>query len=94
MQVFLSRIIAAWIAGLCGWLMAKYGIGIDPANQAELVGHLVGVIIPVMTTIYAVAHKLLSKKTNPGDAASSHLAERESAETAQLKARSGFVSGL
>lgn len=86
MQVFIARIIAAWIAGLAGWLMVKFGIGISAEDQANFTTHLVGIVIPVMTTLYAVAHKLLSKKTNPGDAASSHLAAREDTETAQLKA--------
>lgn len=90
MQVFLSRIIAAWVAGLASWLLAKYGVTIDANNQTEIVGHIVGIIIPLGTTIYAVVHRLLSKFFNPGDAASKHLAERETAETHQLKAASSF----
>lgn len=86
MQVFIARIVAAWVAGIAGWLMVKFGIGISPEDQTNFTTHLVGVIIPTIFTIYGIAHKLLSKHTNPGDAASSHLAAREDTETAQLKA--------
>lgn len=90
MQVFLARILAAWIAGLAGWLMVKFGIAITPEDQANFVTHLVGIVIPAMTTIYAIIHKMVSKKLNPGDAASSHLAEREASETAAIKASERF----
>lgn len=82
---FLARILAAWIAGAVSWLGVKYGITIDDAAQQAFVEHLVGVVIPLFMTLYALFHRTFSKKTNPGDAASGHLAAKESSETALLK---------
>lgn len=81
-----ARILAAWIAALASYLLAKYGVTIDANDQASIVTHLLGVAIPVFMTIYAIVHKVLNKKMNPGDAASVHLADKESGEAAQLKA--------
>lgn len=92
MQVFISRIVAAWVAGLASWLLVKFGIGISVEDQANVVEHLVGIIIPVGMTCYAIVHKLLSKRTNPGDAASSTLAASEASETSVLKARKDFTA--
>lgn len=83
----IGRILAAWIAALASWLMVKYGITISPDNQAGIVGHMVSIIIPAFLTIYAIAHKVLNKHFNPGDAASSHLADKEAGEAAVLKAQ-------
>lgn len=83
--VVLSRIIAAWLAGFFGWLAIKFGIDVGAEAQQSLVQGIVGIIIPLFVTLYAVFHKTISRWTNPGDAASSHLAKKESAETAVLK---------
>lgn len=83
--VLLSRIVAAWLAGFFGWLSIKFGIDIGSAEQQQLVQGIVGVILPIFITLYAVFHKTISRWTNPGDAASSHLAAKESAEVAVLK---------
>lgn len=82
---FAARILGAWIAALASWLLVKYGVTVDVEAQQQLTEHLVGVVIPTFLTLYAVAHRLVSKKTNPGDAASTHLAAKESDEAANLK---------
>lgn len=86
LSTFLSRVLAAWLAGGAAWLLVRYDILVDTETQKQLVEHLVGVILPVVLTLYAVAHKLVSKKTNPGDTASSHLSEKLSTEAERLKA--------
>lgn len=90
LQTVLARILAAWIAGLAGFLMAKFDIGIKPEDQAAIVTHLVGIIIPTIMTVYALVHKLLNKHLNPGDAASTHLAEKQAIEATRLKASEKF----
>lgn len=84
-RVVFGRILAAWLAGLAGWLMMHYGIVLDDTTQKELLEHLLGVILPVFITLYSIFHKVFNKKLNPGDAASSHLAEQESVEADRLK---------
>jgi hypothetical protein len=38
-----------------------------------------------MLTIYSLVHRAVSKKTNPGDAAGSHLAATEKRASAAIK---------
>jgi hypothetical protein len=85
LRPFLSRIIGWAVAGLCGWLAVRFGVSIDTDTQTELVVALVGVVIPLMGGVASVVHRLVDKRLNPGDAASSHLAVVERAETAELK---------
>lgn len=85
LQTFLARVIAAWIAALAGFLLTKYGIEFSSEDQKLLVEHIVGIILPVMLTAYAVIHKLISKQTNPGDTASGHLAEAQATEASRLQ---------
>lgn len=84
-STFLARVLGAWIAGLAAFLYTKYGVTMDTEAQKQFTEHLVGVIIPTFMTIYALAHRWISKRLNPGDAASSHLAERESVEAQRIK---------
>lgn len=84
-STILGRVLAAWLAGLCTYLAVKWGIVIDSDTQRQFVEHLVGIIIPLLLTLYSIFHKVFNKKLNPGDAASTHLAEREKAQAATLK---------
>lgn len=82
----LARLLAAAIAGFCGWLVVRFGINVDADTQQQLAEALVGIVLPIVLGLYAVAHKWLNKRINPGDTASSHLAEKSQAEAARLKA--------
>jgi small basic protein len=77
---FLSRIIAGWIAALIVFLNAKFGVTLDGDTQAAILTLGLG----LFSTIYSIAHRLIDKKLNPGDAASSHLAVKELSEHDRL----------
>lgn len=89
-STFLARILGAWIAGLAAFLYTKYGVTMDSEAQKAFTEHLVGIIIPTFMTVYALAHRFISKRLNPGDAASGHLAEREAVETERIKGVKGL----
>lgn len=84
-QTWIGRVLAVWIAGLCTWLLVHFGVAVDTAQQKAFVEHLVGVIIPILLTIFSILHKLFDRHFNPGDAASTHIAAKESREAAQLR---------
>lgn len=85
LRPFLSRVIGALVAAFAAWLAAK-GFDFDKDTQQQMVENLVGIILPLFGVIWAVVHKLIDKKVNPGDAASSQLIEEHHIENAQLKA--------
>jgi hypothetical protein len=66
---WIGRLLAAWIAGFFGWLMVRYGIAVPDAAQTKLVEAIVGVVIPIAISLYAIVHKLIDAKVNPADAA-------------------------
>jgi hypothetical protein len=82
LRPYISRIIAGWVAALVVYLNTKYGISLDGDTQAAILTVSLG----IFTTIYSIAHRLIDKKVNPGDAASSHLAAQEQTEAQGLKA--------
>jgi hypothetical protein len=84
-RVFLSRLLAPWIAGLSAWLAVKFGAPLTDEQQEKMVEFLVGIVIPFLLTVYGAAHKLISHATNPGDAASGTLARQEKEEQKVLK---------
>ena len=84
LRPFIARLVGTFIAAISGWLVAK-GVEIDQETQAQLVNSLTLLLWPLMTVVYAVVHKVVSKWTNPGDAASSHLAVAEKIETQNIK---------
>jgi uncharacterized membrane protein (DUF441 family) len=83
LRPFFSRIAAALVAFVVTWLTAK-GIDLDQDAQSNL-RQLIETTIYII--VYAISHRVIDKRVNPGDAASSHLATSEKAETAVLKAR-------
>ncbi len=84
-STFLARFVGIAVAGIAGFLMTHYGFSVDTATQQELATKIVG-LITVMLAAYVAGHRTTSKITNPGDAASSHLAAKESSEATILKA--------
>jgi hypothetical protein len=82
LRPFLSRVIAAGLAAGIGFIATKLGIDIDSAHATELATS-VGTFLAL--AVFGIAHKLLDKKLNPGDAASKHMAVVEKEQTAALK---------
>ena len=88
LRPLLSRIFAAWIAALVVYLQIKFGITLDAETQTALLTVMLG----SFATIYGIAHKILDRYLNPGDAASSHLAVKEKAEVQEMKADEKIAS--
>lgn len=86
LRPILSRVVGAWVAALAVWLSAKLGIVLDDSAQEQIIAGGIAVAFALAQTVYAVVHRAIDKRVNPGDAASSHLAASEQKETAQLKA--------
>lgn len=84
-QTWLARALAAWVAGLAGWLAVRFGFDFSSDQQKALVEHLVGIIVPLVLTVYSILHKSLNKRINPGDAASTHLMNSEVREANMLR---------
>lgn len=85
LRPFISGVVGAIVAGFVSWLAAR-GINLDQDSQAKLVEWLVGFILPLFGVVWTLVHKLVAKYTNPGDAATSQLAEEHIHENEQLKA--------
>jgi uncharacterized membrane protein (DUF441 family) len=83
LRPFVSRIAAALVALLITWLAAK-GINLDQDTQSNL---KLLVETTIYIVVYAISHRLVDKQINPGDAAGSHLAMAEKAESTALKAQ-------
>lgn len=75
---YVSRILGAGIGALAGVLSTKFSIPVDPSTQAAITS-------AVTAGIYGIAHKVIDKTVNPGDAASTHLAVQEKSEADSLK---------
>lgn len=90
LRPFLARIIASAVAGLAAWLAAHWTIELDADARQQITeaGLVLALAVAqwIGTTVYGLVHRALSKRLNPGDAASSHLAAVEQRETAHLKA--------
>jgi hypothetical protein len=86
-KTYLARIIGVVIATIAARFAVKYGIQVDDKAQAKLVEDIVTWMQFVFGIIYAVSHRTVSKTTNGGDAASSHLATVENEEVSRLKGR-------
>jgi hypothetical protein len=81
----LPGIVGALVGGGAAWLATR-GIDISKDTQAQIVGYLVGIILPLFGVVAGVTHKVVAKYVNPGDAASTQLVEEHIHENAQLKA--------
>lgn len=88
-RVFLSRVLAPLIASFAAWVAVRFGVDIDAANQQQLIESIIVWVLTIFTVVYGIAHKLIDRKLNPGDAASTTLAESEKDEHETL---SGFAA--
>lgn len=75
---YVSRVIGAGVGAVAGSLAGKLGISVDPVTQASIAG-------AITIGVYGVIHKVLDKKVNPADSASTHLAVQSQADVAVLK---------
>lgn len=72
LRPYLPRLIANVVAAVCTWLFTKYGLKVRPETQ-QLVGEILLALVAYMM-VRDPTHRLFSKKMNPNDAASKHLA--------------------
>lgn len=84
-KTFAARLIGGLVASATAWLAVRYGLEVNADDQAKLVTDIVATLMTIYSVVYPLVHRTVSKKTNPGDAASSHLAGVEARETARLK---------
>lgn len=84
LRPIIGRLVAAWVAGLCTWLAVRFGVVIPEEAQTRMIESLVMWVIPILLTIYSLAHKLINSKVNPGDAATPKMAKLEKRENEHL----------
>lgn len=84
LRPIIARLLGAWIAGVCTWLAVHFGIVIPDEAQTKAIEALVLWVIPTLLTFYSLAHKWISAKVNPGDAATPKMAEKEKSENTHL----------
>lgn len=84
LRPFVSGIVGALVASLVGFLSSK-GINIGQDTQTQIVEYVVAIIVPLTLGAFHITHKIVAKWTNPGDAATSQLAEEHIHENEQLK---------
>lgn len=81
---FLARAVAILVAWLAGHFAIKFGVTISTEAQAQLANEIVNIVV-ILLGVYAASHRILSKWSNPGDAASTNIAVAETTEAARLK---------
>ena len=59
----LSRVATLGMIALAAWLAERFGIIIDQETQQHVVEFV------VVLALYAIGHRLMSRKTNPSDTA-------------------------
>lgn len=82
---FISGIVGALVASGATFLAAK-GIDVSKDTQEQIVTYVVPFLLGVFGSSFHVAHKIVAKWSNPGDAATTQLAEEHIHENEQLKA--------
>lgn len=81
LETYGSRVVAGLVASAAAYAETRFQIVIAPDTKASMVGGA----LATYGTIYPIIHRTLSKRWNPGDAASSHIATVEKVEAKQLK---------
>lgn len=76
LRPFIARIAGIIVASLAVWLAAHFNIVLSENDKAKLTEGMVILTITVWGLIYAVTHRLTSKKSNPADAATTKLAHK------------------
>lgn len=85
LRPFISGIVAALVAGAVAWLAAK-NINVSQDTQQQIVEYVVAGLMTLFGATFHIVNKAVAKYTNPGDAATSQLAEEHIHENEQLKA--------
>lgn len=65
LKPFIARFVGGIAASLASWLSIKYGITLEPETTQGVVAVGVGVAF----IVYSIVHRLVSKKTDPADKA-------------------------
>ena len=76
LRPIIGRIAGSVVGALAAWLVGKYGYTIDSGLQSQITDGLVAFMMLVFGVVYALVHKAVSAKVNPGDAATPKLAEQ------------------
>lgn len=73
MNVFIARIAASVASAVVVWLIGVLGLPVTEQEQANLIAQVTEAVsllgLALWGILYAVLHKLISRKTNPADAA-------------------------
>lgn len=85
LRPFLAAVLMIPLLSLAGWATA-HGIEITDEQVHKAVDYVLEIGFPVLTGLAVIVRRLIDKKANPGNAASSHVAEAETALAKNLKA--------
>lgn len=80
LRPFLARIIAPLVTGFLAWLSVHYGIVLDTDQSTTKVTEAVIAIFTILAPLTGIVKQIIEKKVNPGNAASTKLAEIEKHE--------------
>jgi len=80
----IGRMAGAIVVALVAWLIGKWGINVDQGTQAQLTDGIAAFMLLAFGVVYALVHKAVSAKVNPGDAATPRLAERSKIEQKRI----------
>jgi uncharacterized protein YcbK (DUF882 family) len=86
LRPFLSRVLAPVITAFVMWLL-HLGIDLGPDASAHLTEYATVIAIALFSVLNGVIHRLIDKKVNPGDTASSHLAVEAKEAATEAKER-------
>ena len=86
LRPFLSRIIAPLVTALLTYLAVHFGLNFGEDAAGHITETAVIAVIAGMQIVYGLVHRVVDKKVNPGDTASSHLAVEAKAAAEEAKA--------
>ena len=83
LRPFIAKFLAPLIGLAVTWINKRFGIVFTDAETQQVLASLVDLVVFSISTGFAGV--LINKKVNPGNAASAHLAGKESSEATVLK---------
>ena len=87
LRPFISYILAPFLTAIAGWLMVNFGIEITNQQIHDIAEKLATYVFPLLMMANGVIRTLINRKTNPANAATSHLAEEGVVKQDALKAQ-------
>lgn len=85
LRPFISRMVAPAITALLAILATKFGLDFGADAAQHLTAYATVITFAIFTAFNGVFHRMIDKKVNPRDAASSHIAAEGPAESQALK---------